>query len=149
MTRCFKYQTRLLNHECPELLFVHTHNLSVFGVVGIFFSCFVFYSLFFLSDTHSFGAINIIVSQDSLRNWCFMRMYLIILFWSMRIRLWRSKKRGLLFFFYLPLPPAPFVSSPEKLDVEKVVSIDQLKKKISPALLYKETYLGAKEGKWR
>lgn len=125
-----------------------------------FFSCFVFHSLFFLSDTRSFGAINIIVSQDSLRNWCFMRMYLIILFWSIRIIwsvvnmilissmriIWRSKKRG--FFFYLPLPPAPFVSSPEKLDVEKVVSIDQLKKKISPALLYKETYLGAKEGKW-
>ncbi|XP_062441863.1 protein TASOR isoform X5 [Rhea pennata] len=34
---------------------------------------------------------------------------------------------------------------PEKLDIEKVVSIDQLKKKISPALFYKETYLGAKE----
>ncbi|KAM6126212.1 protein TASOR [Phoenicopterus ruber ruber] len=34
---------------------------------------------------------------------------------------------------------------PEKLEVEKVVSIDQLKKKISPALFYKETYLGAKE----
>ncbi|XP_074952254.1 protein TASOR isoform X2 [Phalacrocorax aristotelis] len=34
---------------------------------------------------------------------------------------------------------------PEKLEVEKVVSIDQLKKKISPALFYKETYQGAKE----
>ncbi|NXA33359.1 TASOR protein, partial [Eudromia elegans] len=34
---------------------------------------------------------------------------------------------------------------PEKLDIEKVVSIDQLKKKISPALFYKETYVGAKE----
>ncbi|XP_010156573.1 PREDICTED: protein FAM208A [Eurypyga helias] len=34
---------------------------------------------------------------------------------------------------------------PEKLEVEKVVSIDQLKKRISPALFYKETYLGAKE----
>ncbi|XP_025891190.1 protein TASOR isoform X3 [Nothoprocta perdicaria] len=34
---------------------------------------------------------------------------------------------------------------PEKLDIEKVVSIDQLKKKMSPALFYKETYLGAKE----
>ncbi|NXQ83282.1 TASOR protein, partial [Nyctibius grandis] len=34
---------------------------------------------------------------------------------------------------------------PEKLEIEKVVSIDQLKKKISPALFYKETYLGAKE----
>ncbi|NXC45046.1 TASOR protein, partial [Penelope pileata] len=34
---------------------------------------------------------------------------------------------------------------PEKLDLEKVVSIDQLKKKISPVLFYKETYVGAKE----
>ncbi|NXC68109.1 TASOR protein, partial [Anhinga anhinga] len=34
---------------------------------------------------------------------------------------------------------------PEKLEIEKVVNIDQLKKKISPALFYKETYLGAKE----
>ncbi|XP_025952083.2 protein TASOR isoform X2 [Dromaius novaehollandiae] len=34
---------------------------------------------------------------------------------------------------------------PEKLDIEKVVSIDQLKKKFSPALFYKETYQGAKE----
>ncbi|KAM6121266.1 LOW QUALITY PROTEIN: protein TASOR [Pterocles gutturalis] len=34
---------------------------------------------------------------------------------------------------------------PERLEVEKVVSIDQLKEKISPALFYKETYLGAKE----
>ncbi|NWX24737.1 TASOR protein, partial [Aegotheles bennettii] len=34
---------------------------------------------------------------------------------------------------------------PEKLEIEKVVSIDQLKKKISPALFYKETYVGAKE----
>ncbi|NWI99454.1 TASOR protein, partial [Crypturellus undulatus] len=34
---------------------------------------------------------------------------------------------------------------PEKLDIEKVVSIDQLKKKMSPALFYKETYIGAKE----
>ncbi|NXY54097.1 TASOR protein, partial [Callaeas wilsoni] len=34
---------------------------------------------------------------------------------------------------------------PEKLEVEKVVSIDQLKKKISPALFFKENYLGGKE----
>ncbi|KAJ7406936.1 Protein TASOR [Willisornis vidua] len=39
------------------------------------------------------------------------------------------------------LPP----SSPEKLEVEKVVSIDQLKKKFSPALFFKETYQGGKE----
>ncbi|XP_074861700.1 protein TASOR isoform X2 [Carettochelys insculpta] len=34
---------------------------------------------------------------------------------------------------------------PEKLNVETVMSIDQLKKKIAPALFYKETYQGAKE----
>ncbi|NXP06752.1 TASOR protein, partial [Thinocorus orbignyianus] len=34
---------------------------------------------------------------------------------------------------------------PEKLEVEKVVSIDQLKKKVSPALFCKENYIGAKE----
>ncbi|NWS98614.1 TASOR protein, partial [Mionectes macconnelli] len=34
---------------------------------------------------------------------------------------------------------------PEKLEVEKVSSIDQLKKKISPALFLKETYQGGKE----
>ncbi|XP_061864485.1 protein TASOR isoform X2 [Colius striatus] len=34
---------------------------------------------------------------------------------------------------------------PEKLEVEKVMNIDQLKKKVSPALFYKETYLGAKQ----
>ncbi|KAJ7403284.1 Protein TASOR [Pitangus sulphuratus] len=36
-------------------------------------------------------------------------------------------------------------SSPEKLEVEKVVSIDHLKKKMSPALFLKETYQGGKE----
>ncbi|KAK2503155.1 hypothetical protein MC885_016182 [Smutsia gigantea] len=36
-------------------------------------------------------------------------------------------------------------SSPEKLDVETVMSIDHLKQKISPALFYKETYLGPNE----
>ncbi|NWR30380.1 TASOR protein, partial [Tachuris rubrigastra] len=34
---------------------------------------------------------------------------------------------------------------PEKLEVEKVISIDQLKKKISPALFLKETYQGGNE----
>ncbi|XP_039235278.1 protein TASOR isoform X4 [Pipra filicauda] len=34
---------------------------------------------------------------------------------------------------------------PEKLEVEKVVSIDELKKKISPALFFKETYQVGKE----
>ncbi|NWI60189.1 TASOR protein, partial [Calyptomena viridis] len=33
----------------------------------------------------------------------------------------------------------------EKLEIEKVISIDQLKKKISPALFFKETYQGGKE----
>ncbi|NXA77018.1 TASOR protein, partial [Thryothorus ludovicianus] len=33
----------------------------------------------------------------------------------------------------------------EKLEIEKVVSIDQLKKKISPALFFKETYQAGKE----
>ncbi|RMB99944.1 hypothetical protein DUI87_23353 [Hirundo rustica rustica] len=36
-------------------------------------------------------------------------------------------------------------SSPEKLEVEKVANIDQLKKKISPAVFFKETYQGGKE----
>ncbi|NXR26818.1 TASOR protein, partial [Cinclus mexicanus] len=34
---------------------------------------------------------------------------------------------------------------PEKLEVEKVASIDQLKKKISPAVFFKEIYKGGKE----
>ncbi|NWV33262.1 TASOR protein, partial [Grantiella picta] len=34
---------------------------------------------------------------------------------------------------------------PEKLEVEKVISIDQLKKKISPVVFFKETYHGRKE----
>ncbi|XP_039932394.1 protein TASOR isoform X3 [Hirundo rustica] len=34
---------------------------------------------------------------------------------------------------------------PEKLEVEKVANIDQLKKKISPAVFFKETYQGGKE----
>ena len=40
-----------------------------------------------------------------------------------------------------------FSFSPEKLDVETVMSIDHLKQKIPPALFYKETYLGPSEGK--
>jgi len=56
----------------------------------------------------------------------------------------KEKETLILLFFPNPLP---FVSRPEKLDLEKVVSIDQLKKKISPLLFYKETYVGAKEGK--
>ncbi|XP_035414285.1 protein TASOR isoform X6 [Cygnus atratus] len=64
--------------------------------------------------------------------------------------LWRGQlwnKGKLLCHVSLKSAARPFLPCklPEKLDVEKVVSIDQLKKKISPALLYKETYLGAKE----
>lgn len=61
--------------------------------------------------------------------------------WTMEVK---EKETLILLFFPNPLP---FVSRPEKLDLEKVVSIDQLKKKISPLLFYKETYVGAKEGK--
>uniref|UniRef100_A0A8B9BIG7 Transcription activation suppressor n=1 Tax=Anser brachyrhynchus TaxID=132585 RepID=A0A8B9BIG7_9AVES len=62
-----------------------------------------------------------------------------------RGQLWNKGK--LLCHVSLKSAARPFLPCklPEKLDVEKVVSIDQLKKKISPALLYKETYLGAKE----
>lgn len=40
-----------------------------------------------------------------------------------------------------------FSFSPEKLDVETVMSIDHLKQKIPPALFYKDAYLGPNEGK--
>ncbi|KAM6387345.1 protein TASOR isoform 2-T2 [Pluvialis apricaria] len=64
--------------------------------------------------------------------------------------LWRGQlwNRGkLLCHVSLKSAACPFLPCklPEKLEVEKVVSIDQLKKKVSPALFYKETYLGAKE----
>ncbi|NXN55974.1 TASOR protein, partial [Rynchops niger] len=64
--------------------------------------------------------------------------------------LWRGQlwNRGkLLCHVSLKSAARPFLPCklPEKLEVEKVVSIDQLKEKISPALFYKETYLGAKE----
>ncbi|NXJ66180.1 TASOR protein, partial [Rostratula benghalensis] len=64
--------------------------------------------------------------------------------------LWRGQlwNRGkLLCHVSLKSAARPFLPCklPEKLEVEKVVSIDQLKKKVSPALFYKETYLGAKE----
>ncbi|KAM6060941.1 protein TASOR isoform 2-T2 [Theristicus caerulescens] len=64
--------------------------------------------------------------------------------------LWRGQlwnKGKLLCHVSLKSAACPFLPCklPEKLEVEKVVSIDQLKKKISPALFYKETYLGAKE----
>ncbi|XP_057273514.1 protein TASOR isoform X4 [Pezoporus wallicus] len=64
--------------------------------------------------------------------------------------LWRGQlwnKGKLLCHISLKSAARPFLPCklPEKLEVEKVVSIDQLKKKISPALLYKETYVGARE----
>jgi len=43
--------------------------------------------------------------------------------------------------------PFQFSFSPEKLDVETVMSMDQLKQKIPPALFYKETYFGPNEGR--
>ncbi|XP_075289179.1 protein TASOR isoform X4 [Opisthocomus hoazin] len=64
--------------------------------------------------------------------------------------LWRGQlwnKGKLLCHVSLKSAARPFLPCklPEKLEIEKVVSIDQLKKKISPALFYKETYLGARE----
>lgn len=64
--------------------------------------------------------------------------------------LWRGQlwnKGKLLCHVSLKSAARPFLPCklPEKLDLEKVVSIDQLKKKISPLLFYKETYVGAKE----
>ncbi|KAM6325559.1 protein TASOR isoform 2-T2 [Podargus strigoides] len=64
--------------------------------------------------------------------------------------LWRGQlwnKGKLLCHVSLKSAACPFLPCklPEKLEVEKVASIDQLKKKISPVLFYKETYLGRKE----
>ncbi|NXH34154.1 TASOR protein, partial [Myiagra hebetior] len=66
------------------------------------------------------------------------------------ITLWRGQlwnKGKLVCHVSLKSAACPFLPCklPEKLEVEKVVSIDQLKKKISPALLFNETYLGGKE----
>ncbi|KAM6256839.1 protein TASOR isoform 2-T2 [Porphyrio hochstetteri] len=64
--------------------------------------------------------------------------------------LWRGQlwnKGKLLCHISLKSAIRPFLPCklPEKLEVEKVLSIDQLKKKMPPALFYKETYLEAKE----
>ncbi|XP_026713109.1 protein TASOR isoform X3 [Athene cunicularia] len=64
--------------------------------------------------------------------------------------LWRGQlwnKGKLLCHVSLKSATRPFLPCklPEKLEIEKVMSIDQLKKKVSPVLFYKETYLGAKE----
>ncbi|NWV05034.1 TASOR protein, partial [Ptilonorhynchus violaceus] len=66
------------------------------------------------------------------------------------ITLWRGQlwnKGKLVCHVSLKSAARPFLPCklPEKLEVEKVVSIDQLKKKISPALFFKETYQGGKE----
>ncbi|NXE34597.1 TASOR protein, partial [Ptilorrhoa leucosticta] len=66
------------------------------------------------------------------------------------ITLWRGQlwnKGKLVCHVSLKSAARPFLPCrlPEKLEVEKVVSIDQLKKKISPALFFKETYQGRKE----
>lgn len=111
--------------------------------MGFSFVCFRY-----LSDTYSFEAVNTTGSQGSLRNWFFFfykcvfgSFFFVNKDWTMEVK---EKETLILLFFPNPLP---FVSRPEKLDLEKVVSIDQLKKKISPLLFYKETYVGAKEGK--
>ncbi|NXO02404.1 TASOR protein, partial [Rhinopomastus cyanomelas] len=60
-------------------------------------------------------------------------------------QLWNKGK--LLCHVTLKSAARPFLPCklPEKLEIEKVVNIDDLKKKISPALFYKETYTGTKE----
>ncbi|NXL76042.1 TASOR protein, partial [Leptocoma aspasia] len=66
------------------------------------------------------------------------------------ITLWRGQlwsKGKLVCHVSLKSAAQPFLPCklPEKLEVEKVISIDQLKKKISPVLFFKETYQGGKE----
>ncbi|NWT52059.1 TASOR protein, partial [Erythrocercus mccallii] len=66
------------------------------------------------------------------------------------VTLWRGQiwnKGKLVCHVSLKSAARPFLPCklPEKLEVEKVVSIDQLKKKISPVLFFKETYQGGEE----
>ncbi|NXJ25491.1 TASOR protein, partial [Dicrurus megarhynchus] len=66
------------------------------------------------------------------------------------ITLWRGQlwnKGKLVCHVSLRSAAHPFLPCklPEKLEVEKVISIDQLKKKISPALFFKDTFQGGKE----
>ncbi|NXH46468.1 TASOR protein, partial [Dicaeum eximium] len=66
------------------------------------------------------------------------------------VTLWRGQlwnKGRLVCHISLKSAAQPFLPCklPEKLEVEKVASIDQLKKKISPTLFLKETYQGRKE----
>ncbi|NWI46633.1 TASOR protein, partial [Picathartes gymnocephalus] len=66
------------------------------------------------------------------------------------VTLWRGQlwnKGKLVCHVSLKSAARPFLPCklPEKVEVEKVVSLDQLKKKISPTLFFKETYQGGKE----
>ncbi|KAM4894028.1 protein TASOR [Sylvia borin] len=66
------------------------------------------------------------------------------------ITLWRGQiwnKGKLVCHVSLKSPAQAFLPCklPEKLEVEKVISIDELKKKISPSFFFKETYHGGKE----
>ncbi|XP_063267377.1 protein TASOR isoform X2 [Prinia subflava] len=66
------------------------------------------------------------------------------------ITLWRGQiwnKGKLVCHVSLKSAAQPFLPCklPEKLEVEKVVSIDLLKKKISPSVFFKENYQGGKE----
>ncbi|NXN79579.1 TASOR protein, partial [Bombycilla garrulus] len=69
------------------------------------------------------------------------------------VTLWRGQlwnKGKLVCHVSLKSSAQPFLPCklPEKLEVEKVISIDQLKKKISPSFFFKETYQKAQEA-WR
>ncbi|NXU61596.1 TASOR protein, partial [Horornis vulcanius] len=66
------------------------------------------------------------------------------------VTLWRGQiwnKGKLVCHVSLKSAARPFLPCklPEKLEVEKVASIDQLKKKVAPVLFFKETYQGGKE----
>ncbi|NXS29846.1 TASOR protein, partial [Pomatostomus ruficeps] len=66
------------------------------------------------------------------------------------ITLWSGKllnKGKVVCYVSLRSAAQPFLpyKLPENLEVEKVISIEQLKKKISPMLFFKETYQGGKE----
>ncbi|NWT15886.1 TASOR protein, partial [Vireo altiloquus] len=74
----------------------------------------------------------------------------ILILEKSNITLWRGQlwnKGKLVCHVSLKSAALPFLPCklPEKLEVEKVVSIDHLKKKISPAVFFKETYQGGKE----
>ncbi|NXX75797.1 TASOR protein, partial [Urocolius indicus] len=81
---------------------------------------------------------------------CFHLVFLHFNLDKSNYTLWRGQlwnKGKLLCHVSLKSTARPFLPCrlPEKLEVEKVMNIDQLRKKTSPALFYKETYLGAKQ----